>query len=168
MQTILPKIPKQIFEEIVNFKEVMMMYHSAIREVTTKLEILNDELSLDNEKNPIQLIKSRIKEPISIANKLIRLDKKFSVGSIMSNLDDVAVIRVIYSFIDNVYKIAYMLVKQDDIVLIRVKFYIENPKSNGYRSYHMIIEVPVFFSQKNKWLEQKYKLLQLQWTFGKS
>ncbi len=71
----------------------------------------------------------------------------------MSNLDDVAVIRVIYSFIDNVYKIAYMLVKQDDIVLIRVKFYIENPKSNGYRSYHMIIEVPVFFSQKNKWLE---------------
>ena len=150
MQTVLPKIPEQIFEEIVNFRELMMMYHSAIREVTTKLEILNDELSLDSEKNPIQFIKSRVKEPMSIVSKLNKLDKEFSVESIMTNLNDVAGIRVISSFIDDVYNIADMLVKQDDIVLIDAKDYIKNPKANGYRSYHLIIEVPVFFSQEKQ------------------
>lgn len=148
IQTVLPKIPGEIFEEIANFREVMMMYHSAIREVTTKLEILNDELSLDSEKNPIQFIKSRVKEPMSIVNKLKKLDKEFSVNSIMNNLNDVAGIRVTASFIDDVYNIAEMLIKQDDIVLIDVKDYIKNPKANGYRSYHLIIEVPVFFSQE--------------------
>ena len=150
MQTVLPKIPEQIFEEIVNFRELMMMYHSAIREVTTKLEILNDELSLDSEKNPIQFIKSRVKEPMSIVSKLNKLDKEFSVESIMTNLNDVAGIRVISSFIDDVYNIADMLVKQDDIVLIDAKDYIKNPKANGYRSYHLIVEVPVFFSQEKQ------------------
>ena len=150
MQTVLPQIPDQIFEEIVNFREIMMMYHAAIRRVTTKLEILNDELSLDNDNSPIQFIKSRVKKPLSIVNKLHRLGKEVSVESIMGSLNDVAGIRVISSFIDDVYKVADMLVKQDDIKLIEVKDYIENPKPNGYRSYHMIVEIPVFFSEEKQ------------------
>ena len=149
-ETILPQAPEDIFEQIVNFRELMMMYNSAIREVTTKLEILNDELSLNNKGNPIQFIKSRVKKPSSIAKKLQRLDKEVTVDSIMTSLNDVAGIRVISSFIDDVYKIADMLVKQDDILLIEAKDYIENPKPNGYRSYHLIIEVPVFFSEKKQ------------------
>lgn len=148
MQTVLPQIPDNFFEEIVNFKEVMMMYHSAIREVTTKLEILNDELSLKSNENPIQFIKSRVKQPLSIVNKLNRLGKELSVDSIMNCLNDVAGIRVITSFIDDVYDIANMLVSQDDVTLIESKDYIKNPKENGYRSYHLVIEVPVFFSEK--------------------
>lgn len=149
-EAILPQAPEQIVEQIVNFKELMMVYNSAIREVTTKLEILNDELSLGNRKNPIQFIKSRVKKPLSIVDKLQRLDQEISVESIMTSLNDVAGIRVITSFIDDVYKIADMLVNQDDVFLIESKDYIKNPKANGYRSYHLIIEVPVFFSDKKE------------------
>lgn len=149
-ETILPQMPEGIFEQIVDFRELMMMYHSAIREVTTKLEILNDELSLTSNNNPIQFIKSRIKKPMSILSKLQKLEKDITVESIMTSLNDVAGIRVISSFIDDVYKIADMLVKQDDIVLIEAKDYIKNPKPNGYRSYHLIVEVPVFFSDKKE------------------
>lgn len=149
-ETILPQAPEDIFEQIVNFRELMMMYNSAIREVTTKLEILNDELSLNNKGNPIQFIKSRVKKPSSIAKKLQKLEKEITVDSIMTSLNDVAGIRVISSFIDDVYKIADMLVKQDDVTLIQAKDYIKNPKPNGYRSYHLIIEIPVFFSEKKQ------------------
>ena len=151
-ETVLPKEPEEIFKQIENFKELMLTYNSAIREVTTKLEILNDELSLDDGKNPIQFIKSRVKKPLSIVDKLQRLGKEINVESIMGSLNDVAGIRVIASFVDDVYKIADMLVKQDDIFLVEAKDYIKNPKPNGYRSYHLIIEVPVFFSQKKQWV----------------
>lgn len=158
METVLPHIPEGTFEEIVNFRELMVMYNAAIREVTTKLEILNDELSLDSRKNPIQFVKSRVKKPLSIAGKLNRLEKELSVESIMNCLDDVAGIRVICSFIDDVYKIAEMLIRQDDIVLVEAKDYIENPKPNGYRSYHLIIEVPVFFSDKKQWVKVEIQI----------
>ncbi len=146
----IPQVQEQVFEQIVNFRELMMVYHSAIREITTKLEILNDELSLTGSKNPIQFIKSRIKQPVSIVNKLQKLEKEINVESIMTSLNDVAGIRVVCSFIDDVYKISDMLTKQDDIVLIEAKDYIKNPKPNGYRSYHLIIEIPVFFSNKKE------------------
>lgn len=158
MQTVLPQIPEQFFEEIINFKEIMMMYHSAIREVTTKLEILNDELSLDGTKSPIQFIKSRVKKPLSIVGKLQRMDKEISVNSIMTSLNDVAGIRVITSFIDDVYKIADMLVSQDDVTLIETKDYIKNPKDNGYRSYHMIVEIPVFFSKQKQFVRVEIQI----------
>ncbi len=150
IQTVLPELPKEVFEQIVDFRELMMMYHSAIREVTTKLEILNDELSLDSKGNPIQIIRSRVKEPISIINKLKKLEKEITVESIMTYLNDVAGIRVICSFIDDVYDIAEMLKRQDDLIIIETKDYIKNPKPNGYRSYHLIVEVPVFFSKKKQ------------------
>lgn len=158
MQTVLPQIPEQFFEEIVSFRELMLMYHSAIREVTTKLEILNDELSLTSSNSPIQFIKSRVKKPLSIVSKLQKSEKDISVESIMTSLNDVAGIRVTCSFIDDVYNIAEMLVNQDDIVLIESKDYIKNPKGNGYRSYHLIIEVPVFFSQQKQYVRVEVQI----------
>lgn len=158
LETIVPEVPEQILEKIANFSELMMMYHSAIREVTTKLEILNDELSLNNKKNPIQFIKSRVKKPMSIAKKLKKLEKEVSVDAIMGSLNDVAGVRVICAFIDDVYKIAEMLIKQDDILLVETRDYINNPKPNGYRSYHLIIEVPVFFSDKKQWVRVEIQI----------
>lgn len=149
-ETILPNGSEEIFKEIENYRELMMVYNSAVRELTTKLEILNDELSLKLGNSPIQFIKSRVKKPTSIIAKLQKLEKKVTVESIMKSLNDVAGIRVITSFIDEVYHVAEMLVKQDDIVLIEIKDYIKNPKANGYRSYHLIVDVPVFFSNKKE------------------
>ena len=127
-----------------------MMYTCAIREVKTKLEVLNDELSVRNQRNPIEMIKSRVKKPMSIVEKLQRKGLPISLEAMVDNLDDVAGIRVICSFVDDIYDVADMLIRQDDIKVIAVKDYIKHPKENGYRSYHMIIEIPVFFSDRKK------------------
>ncbi len=141
-----PGEPEQMFDYMVSFNELMMKYNSAIREIKTKLEILNDELSLGDNNNPIESIQSRIKKPISIANKLKKMGKPMNLDAIVENLNDIAGIRVICSFIDDIYKISDMIAKQDDITVVEIRDYIKNPKPNGYRSYHMIVEVPVFFS----------------------
>ena len=107
------QVPEVWIHQAHEFQRVMMMYACAIREVKTKLEVLNDELSVKNQRNPIEMIKSRI----------------------------------ICSFLDDIYEVAEMLVRQDDVKVIAVKDYIKNPKPNGYRSYHLIIEVPVFFTE---------------------
>ena len=124
----------------------MIKYRSAIREVTTKLDILGDEFSGVSEHNPIENIQSRIKRPYSIAQKLSRRGLPVTVEAIAGNLNDVAGIRVICPFISDIYAVSAMLQKQDDVHLITTKDYIQNPKPNGYRSLHLIIEIPVFFS----------------------
>ncbi|MDY6037739.1 MAG: GTP pyrophosphokinase family protein [Eubacterium sp.] len=144
----LPKEPEEAKKFIEELDILLMRYESAIREVRTKLEILNDELSLRGHQNPISTILSRRKETISIFEKLKRQGDALSLKSIQENLNDVAGIRVMCSFIDDIYKVAKMLARQDDVRVIQVKDYIKNPKPNGYRSYHMIIEVPVFFSNE--------------------
>lgn len=131
------------------FRTLMMRYDSAIREVRTKLEILNDELSLVGD-SPIASISYRRKKPYSILEKLKRKNLEISLESIEKNLDDIAGIRVICSFVDDIYKVSEMLQKQDDLTVIQIKDYIKNPKPNGYRSYHMILEVPVFLSNEKK------------------
>ena len=141
------EISEDLLTHLIQFEELMLKYRSAIREVTTKLEILNDELSAHTERNPIENIQSRLKRPYSIARKLNRLQKPVTVEAISQNLNDVAGIRVICPFIDNIYEVAQMLLKQDDVRLIASKDYIQNPKPNGYRSLHLIIEIPVFFSE---------------------
>lgn len=130
------------------FSQVMMMYSCAIREVQTKLEILNEDLKSRYQRNPIHSIKSRIKKPVSIAKKLKSKGLPVSVDSIRRGLNDVAGVRVICSFVDDIYTIAEMLTSQTDITLIRLKDYIANPKPNGYRSLHLIVEIPVFFADK--------------------
>ena len=134
-------------DRITQFNQLMMKYNSAIREVKTKLEILNDELSFKGEENPIESIQSRIKRPISIAQKLRKMGKPITVESVFENLNDVAGIRVICPFIEDIYQVAEMLIAQDDIKVLAIKDYIQSPKPNGYRSYHIILEVPVFFSR---------------------
>lgn len=139
---------EDVMERLKNFNRLMMKYRSAIREVTTKLEVLNDELSLFyGSRNPIESIQSRIKKPLSIAQKLTRMGKPVTVENMESCLSDVAGIRVICPFIEDIYHVAEMLAVQDDLDVITVKDYIQKPKENGYRSYHMIVEVPVFFSK---------------------
>ncbi|MDE6568357.1 MAG: GTP pyrophosphokinase family protein [Lachnospiraceae bacterium] len=139
---------KGILEREARFNQIMMMYSCGIREVTTKLEILNDDLKARYQRNPIHSIKSRIKSPVSIAKKLKKKGNPVCVESIRDNLNDVAGVRVICSFIDDIYTITEMLTSQTDITLVKLKDYIEHPKPNGYRSLHLIIEVPVFFADR--------------------
>ena len=150
LQEFLPRNPEDVFTYLEDFDLLMMRYDSAIRAVKTKLEILNDELSLTSLQSPISTILSRRKTTISIIEKLKRMGKNLSLESIEKNLNDVAGVRVICPFLDDIYKIAHMLIKQDDITLIEVEDYIITPKPNGYRSYHMIIEVPVYFSNEKE------------------
>ena len=145
---------EQLSDEIIRnqfqFEELMLKYRCAIREVTTKLEVLNDELSSSLAHNPIESIQSRIKRPYSIARKLNDLGRPGTVESIAQNLNDVAGIRVICPFINDIYDVAEVLLRQDDVVLISKKDYIRSPKPSGYRSLHLIIEIPVFFSTQKE------------------
>ena len=161
-------IPDSFLNEALQFREMMMMYTCAIREVKTKLEVLNDELSIKNQRNPIEMIKSRVKKPISIVEKLQRRNLPVTLESMMNNLDDVAGIRVICSFVDDIYAVANMLVSQDDITVIAIKDYIKNPKPTGYRSYHLIIEIPVFFSEEKKNLRVEVQIRTIAMDFWAS
>ena len=144
------QVPDVWINEARQFRMAMMMYACAIREVKTKLEVLNDELSIKNQRNPIEMIKSRVKKPMSILEKLQRRGLPVSVESMVKNLDDVAGIRIICSFVDDIYKVADMLTNQDDIKILSKKDYIKNPKKNGYRSLHLVVEIPIFLSNEKK------------------
>ncbi len=127
-------------------KEFLLLYNSAIKQVKTKLEVLDEEFKLKRKRNPIEYMKSRTKTPESIMSKLHRKGFEMSIESARKNLHDIAGIRVICSFLDDIYKIADTLIMQDDIILLEKKDYIKNPKTNGYRSLHLVIQIPVFFS----------------------
>ena len=156
------------FGEFNKFRYFMMMYNCAIKEVQTKFEILNDELSTMHNRNPIEMIKSRIKSPESIIEKLYRKDFPISMESVLENINDVAGIRVICSFIDDIYEVAHMLSIQDDVKVVEVKDYIKNPKENGYRSYHMIVEVPVFFTNRKQFMRVEVQLRTIAMDFWAS
>lgn len=133
-----------------DFKMLMTYYECAILEVQTKLDVLNNEFKANKLRNPIETIKSRIKSPSSIIEKLDRKGYDMTIKSIQDHLDDVAGIRVICAFVDDIYKVSEMLTKQDDIKVISQKDYIKNPKKNGYRSLHLVIEIPIFLSNEKK------------------
>jgi len=140
----------KIQDSFSGFEKFMMMYSCAIKEVTTKFEVLNADFSVAYNRNPIEMIKSRVKKPKSIFEKLQRKDLPLSMDSVLDNLNDVAGVRVICSFIDDIYEVAQRFSNQDDIRVIEIKDYIKTPKENGYRSYHMIIEIPVFFADTKR------------------
>ena len=142
--------PEGLIEQASGFMELMMQYRCALMEVETKLNVLNAEFTMKNNRNPFESIKSRIKTPKSILEKLQRKGFEISVKGIEENLADVAGIRVICSFPDDIYATAKMLTDQDDIRVIQGKDYIINPKPNGYRSLHLILEVPIFLSNEKK------------------
>ena len=140
-------------EGIQRFQEIMMMYRCAIKEVQTKLENLNDEMSTKRQRNPINSIKSRIKTPRSIYEKINRKGMDMNMDTLLNDMHDIAGIRVVCSFIDDIYAIANMLTLQDDITLIKIKDYIKEPKDNGYRSLHLVVEVPVFLSDRKQMMK---------------
>lgn len=142
--------PDMILKEAGPFMELMMEYRCALMEVETKLKVLNEEFALKYNRNPFESIKSRIKKPLSIMEKLTRKGFPPTVDSMRDNLFDIAGVRIICSFVDDIYAIAALLVQQDDITLVEAKDYIKNPKENGYRSLHLLIEVPVFLAEQKK------------------
>ena len=164
----LVQVPDPLIKQAYQFQEAMMMYTCAIREIKTKLEVLNDELSVRNSRNPIEMVKSRVKKPLSIVEKLQRRGLPVTMESMMENLDDVAGIRVICSFLDDIYAVADMLTRQDDVHIIAIKDYIRHPKENGYRSYHMIVEIPVFFSDRKKWMRVEVQIRTIAMDFWAS
>lgn len=137
---------------------LMVYYRCAIMEVETKLKVLNEEFSLKHDRNPINSIKSRLKSYSSIKEKLQREGIMATPDQIEKNLNDIAGVRVICSFLDDVYDIAEALLKQDDIKIIRVKDYIKNPKPNGYRSLHLIIEIPIFLQHEKHMVKVEIQL----------
>ena len=145
-------------ENSVKFEELMMMYRCAIREVQTKLEILNDEFKTKRQRNPIDSIRSRIKSPLSIYEKLKRRNYPVSIQSIADNLNDVAGIRVVCPFISDIYDVARMLISQDDVEVMEVKDYIKNPKPNGYRSLHYVVIIPIFLSSGKEYMKVEVQI----------
>ena len=145
---IIPSDTEHLFQDAAYYQKAMMRYHCAILEMRTKLDVLSKDLAIRYRRNPIEFIESRLKKPSSIARKLRRSGHDVNVDSMNSNLSDIAGIRVLCAYIDDIYEIARMLARQQDVRIIHVKDYIKLPKDNGYRSYHMIVEIPVCFSDE--------------------
>lgn len=159
---------ESFFENSRGLLQFMTMYNCAIKEVRTKFEILNDNLSVEYDRNPIEMIKSRIKTPESIIKKLKRKGLSYDIDAIVENIYDIAGVRVVCSFVEDIYVVAKMLSSQDDIKVLEIKDYIKNPKPNGYRSYHMIVEIPVFFAQCRKNMKVEVQLRTIAMDFWAS
>lgn len=149
---------ERLQEEFQKLQRLMSCYRCAILEVETKFRVLNEQFSLQHERNPIESIKSRLKSMESIQEKLQRKGYPMNAESIQKNLKDVAGIRAICSFIDDIYMLADCLVHQDDITLLEEKDYIKHPKENGYRSLHLIVEIPIFLQQEKKSMKVEVQL----------
>lgn len=146
-----PEVKMRIIKDIAKpYTALLTYYDCAIDEIVTKLNILNKEYSLNSEQNPIDSIKSRVKSIDSIVEKAYRKNIPFTIESIEKNIRDIAGVRVICNFPEDVYKIRDGLLNQDDVTLIEEKDYIKNPKPNGYRSLHLIIETPIYLSKGKK------------------
>jgi len=130
------------------WRELIFMHESAIEEVNTKLKILNNEFKIIHDHNPIEHIKTRVKKPDSIIEKLERKGHEVNIENAKTKINDIAGIRIICSFTDDIYKILEMIKAQDDIEILKVKDYIKNPKENGYRSLHLLIQLPIFLSSQ--------------------
>lgn len=135
-------------ENIDSWKEVQLVYNSALKEIGTKLEILNDEFQHVHRYNPIEHIKSRLKTPESIVKKLKKNGYESTINNMIEHVNDIAGIRVICSFTSDIYRIADMIANQNDIRVLSVKDYIVSPKASGYKSYHMLVSVPIFLSDR--------------------
>jgi len=148
----------KIQEKSLQTQRLMTYYRCAIMEVETKFRVLDEQFSLQQERNPIEIIKTRLKSAESIREKLERRGLDSSLESIENELYDVAGVRVICSFIDDIYMLADSFLQQDDIRLVQRKDYIQNPKPNGYRSLHLIVEVPIFLQNEKKYMKVEVQL----------
>ncbi len=162
------KAKKWLDSQSLPYRSLMAYYRCAAMEIETKFNVLNEEFSLQHDRNPIASVKTRIKSVDSIVEKLLRKDLPLTVESIEANLNDVAGIRVVCPFIDDVYMIADSFLKQDDIKLIKKKDYIKNPKEGGYRSLHLITEVPIFLAEHKKYMRAEIQLRTIAMDFWAS
>lgn len=134
------------YEDVDSWKTVIFLYNAALKEVGTKLEILNDEFQHVHQYNPIEHIKTRIKTPESIVKKLKRYGYETSIENMVRYINDIAGVRLICSFTSDIYRLAEMIGNQSDLKVLSIKDYIKNPKESGYKSYHMLVSVPIFLS----------------------
>lgn len=141
-----------------NGEKLMSYYKCAIMEIETKFKVLNEQFALLHERNPIDTIKTRLKSYESIIEKLYRRNVPINIDSIEEYLNDIAGVRVICAFVDDIYFLADCLVLQDDVKLIKWKDYIERPKDNGYRSLHLIVEIPIFLYNEKKYVKVEVQL----------
>ena len=140
--TNIPKNDSQVDQ----WRSVMFLYDSALKKVNTKIEILNNEFNNRYDYNPIEHIKSRLKSADSIVKKLKKDGYEVTIETMMEHLSDIAGIRIICSFTSDIYQIADFIARQDDVTVLHVKDYIKHPKPNGYKSYHMVVTVPVYLT----------------------
>lgn len=159
---------RQLLETAVEYKELRMMYACAIKEVQTKFEVLETEFKVRYQRNPISSIQTRLKSSSSIIEKMIRKGIPFSIENLEEQIHDLAGIRVICSYVDDIYALAQALTGQDDITLIEEKDYIKYPKPNGYRSLHLIVSVPVFFSQQKRQIKVEVQIRTIAMDFWAS
>ncbi len=157
-----------IGEEMEPVRQMYADYKCAAMEVETKFKVLNERLSIRYDANPIESIKMRIKEPASIIRKLDVRGYPFTLQSIYDNLFDIAGVRVVCSFVDDVYMLADYLLEQDDITLVQKKDYIANPKESGYRSLHLIVQVPIFTEEGKKMMNVEVQLRTIAMDFWAS
>lgn len=147
------------------YRELMSYYRCAMMEVSTKFNVLNEELSLQYDRNPIETIKTRIKSVDSIVEKLRRQNYPINLTNIEEKLNDIAGVRVICSFPSDIYRLADAFLRQDDIHLINRKDYIKEPKPNGYRSLHLIVETPIFLHDQKRMMkvEVQFRTISMDW-----
>ena len=152
------QIKNRVQDYTMPYRELMSYYRCSMMEVETKFNVLNEELSLMYDRNPIESVKSRLKSPESIVDKAVRKEIPLTPESIEANLYDIAGIRVICSFPGDIYMLADALLRQDDITLIERKDYIKSPKPNGYRSLHLIVEIPIFLHNRTRRMKVEVQL----------
>ena len=164
------QIKNKVQDYTMPYRELMSYYRCARMEVETKFNVLNEELSLMYDRNPIESVKSRLKSPESIVDKAVRKEIPLTPESIEENLYDIAGIRVICSFPGDIYMLADALLRQDDITLIERKDYIKSPKPNGYRSLHLIVELPIFLHNRTRRMKVEVQLrtMSMDWWAGAS
>lgn len=162
------EIKELLQKESEPFNKLMAYYKCALMEIETKFKVLNEEFSLVHDRNPIEAIKTRLKSVESIAEKMNRRNIAFSTEAIEKNLFDIAGIRIVCSFPEDIYFLAECLLKQDDVTLIQKKDYIENPKPNGYRSLHLIVETPIFLERTKKYMKVEVQLRTIAMDFWAS
>lgn len=151
-----------------DYMRLMSYYSSAMLEIETKFKVLNIEFNGKFDRNPIESIKTRLKSPKSIVEKMGRIGVPVSAANIEKELSDVAGVRVICSFVDDIYRLADMLALQDDVYILKTKDYIKNPKPSGYRSLHLIVETPIFLSNEKRFMRVEIQLRTIAMDFWAS
>lgn len=169
-RALMSHLPRQAFTEWVKkyaspYQELMAFYRCAMMEVETKFNVLNEELSLRYDRNPIEAVKTRLKTPESVIEKMTRKGCPLTVESIEENISDIAGVRVICAFPSDIYKLADMFLLQDDITLVEEKDYFKTPKENGYRSLHLVVETPIFLHDSKRMMkvEVQFRTISMDW-----